>query len=76
MKNENSKLIAVTNKIFTAATNASYKNNLDKRSGEGYIFKLFKDIINWLFRKQLTVIILITEAELLSITYTAKILFW
>ena len=74
-ENKNSKLITVMDKIFTVATNASYKNNSDRRSGEGHIFKLFKNIINWLSRKQLTVIILITKAELLSIIYTAKILF-
>ena len=45
-ENKNIKLIAVTNKIFTIAANALYRNNLDKRSGKGHIFKLFKDTIN------------------------------
>ena len=50
-ENKNSKLIAVTDKIFTATTDASYKNNPDRRSEEGHIFKLFEGVINWLSRK-------------------------
>ena len=45
-KNKNNKLITITDKIFTAAANASYKNNPNKRSEEGHIFKLFKGTIN------------------------------
>ena len=45
-ENENSKLIAVMDKIFTAAADALYGNNPDKRLSKGHIFKLFKDIIN------------------------------
>ena len=45
-ENKNSKLITITDKIFTTAANTSYRNNLNKKSGEGHIFKLFKDIIN------------------------------
>ena len=62
-ENKDSKLIAVTNNIFTVATNTSYKNNPDRRSSEGHIFKLFKGVINWSLRKQSIVIIFITEAE-------------
>ena len=50
-ENKNYKLIIVINKIFTTATDASYGNNLDKRSGEEHIFKLFRGTINQLFRK-------------------------
>ena len=45
-ENNNDKLITITNKIFTAAANASYRNNPDRRSREGHIFKLFKGVIN------------------------------
>ena len=45
-ENKNGKLIIVTDKIFTAATDALYGNNPDRRSGKGHIFKLFKDVIN------------------------------
>ena len=50
-ENKNGKLIAVTDKIFTTAANASYENNPDRRSGEEHIFKLFKGVINWSSRK-------------------------
>ena len=45
-ENKKGKLIAVTDKIFTVAANASYGNNPDKRSKKGHIFKLFRDTIN------------------------------
>ena len=45
-ENKDDKLITVTNKIFTAATNASYGNNPDKRSEKEHIFKLFRGVIN------------------------------
>ena len=45
-KNKNSELITVINKIFTIATNASYRNNPDRRFRKEHIFKLFKSIIN------------------------------
>ena len=45
-ENKNSKLIAVTNKVFTVAANASYRNNPDRRSKKGHIFKLFEGAIN------------------------------
>ena len=46
IENEDGKLIAVTDKVFTAAADASYRNNPDRRSGKEHIFKLFEDIIN------------------------------
>ena len=45
-ENKNSKLIAVTDKIFTATANASYENNPDRRLSKGHIFKFFKGAIN------------------------------
>ena len=45
-ENKDGELITVTDKVFTAAANALYKNNLNRRSGKGHIFKLFKDTIN------------------------------
>ena len=46
VENKDSKLITVINKVFTVATNALYGNNLNRRFGEGHIFKLFKGVIN------------------------------
>ena len=45
-ENKNGKLITITDKIFTAAANASYGNNPDRRLSKGHIFKLFKGVIN------------------------------
>ena len=45
-ENKNSKLITVTDKIFTVVADASYGNNPDRRLGEEHIFKLFRGIIN------------------------------
>ena len=71
-ENKNGELIAVTDKVFTAAADASYENNPDRRSEEEHIFKLFRGAINWSSRKQSTIITSTTEAELLSISHTAK----
>ena len=46
VENKDGKLITVTNKIFTAVTDASYGNNPDRRLSKGDIFKLFKGAIN------------------------------
>ena len=45
-ENKDGKLITVMDKIFTVVTDASYRNNPDRRLSKGHIFKLFKDIIN------------------------------
>ena len=45
-ENDDGKLIAITDKIFTAAADASYKNNSDRRLSKEHIFKLFKGTIN------------------------------
>ena len=45
-ENKNSKLIAITDKVFTAAANTSYRNNPDKRLSKEHIFKLFEGVIN------------------------------
>ena len=45
-ENEDGKLIIIMNKVFTVAADALYRNNLDRRLGEGHIFKLFKGVIN------------------------------
>ena len=45
-ENNDDKLITITDKIFTTAADASYKNNSDRRSGKEHIFKLFRGAIN------------------------------
>ena len=46
VENKNSKLITIIDKVFTATTNVSYGNNLDRRLSKGHIFKLFRGVIN------------------------------
>ena len=60
------------NKIFYNTADASYISSLDRHSIEGYIFKLFSSVIDWLSYKQTTVTISITEAKLLAILNAGK----
>ena len=62
----------ILNKIFYNTVDASFASSSDKRSVEGYTFKLFSGVINWLSRKQITVIISIIEAKLLAIPNADK----
>ena len=45
-ENKDGELITITDKIFTAAANTSYRNNLDRRLSKEHIFKLFRGVIN------------------------------
>jgi hypothetical protein len=66
-----------TNKqVFEATADASFANYPDRKSGEGYTFKLFGGMIDWAARKQLTVTTSTTEAELLSMLHAGKELIW
>ena len=51
---------------FQNTADASFAKILDRRSGEGYILKLFGSLLDWSLRKQATVSPSTTEAELLS----------
>ena len=50
----------------------SYANSPDRRSMEGYAFKLFNGIINWSSRKQSTITTSTTEAKLLAMLNAGK----
>jgi hypothetical protein len=58
--------------VFTAALDASFADNPDRKSSEGFIFCLFGGLIEWKLRKQKTITISTTEAELLAISHAAK----
>jgi hypothetical protein len=58
------------------ASNASFADNLDRKSSEGYIFKLFYGLIDWKARKQSTVTTSTTEAEFLGLSSTIKEAYW
>ena len=51
-------------------------NRADCCSAEGYTFKLFGGCIDWAARKQVTVSILTTEAELLALLHMGKAYVW
>jgi hypothetical protein len=48
----------------------------DRRSIQGFVFKLFGGSIHWQSSKQATVTTSTTEAELLGVAYAAKELIW
>ncbi len=62
--------------IFESTANAFFANDLDRRSAEKYIFKLFDDMIDWTVKKQFIVSIFIIEAKLLSMLHADKKLIW
>jgi hypothetical protein len=62
--------------IFEKTIYAFFANNLDRKSAEEYIFKLFDNIMNWTAKKSFIVSIFIIEAKLLSILNADKKLIW
>ncbi len=62
--------------IFERTTDAFFANDLDQRSAEEYIFKLFDDMIDWIVKKQFIVSIFIIEAKFLSMLHADKKLIW
>ena len=62
--------------IFDNSADASFVNNPDRRSGEGYVFKLYGGPIDWVSRKQSTVTTSMTEAELLAMLHAGKQAIW
>ncbi len=62
--------------IFKKTVDAFFANDLDRKSVEKYIFKLFDDMIDWIVKKQLIVSIFIIEAKLLSMLHADKKLIW
>ncbi|KAJ5131697.1 hypothetical protein N7448_005855 [Penicillium atrosanguineum] len=61
---------------FVCASDASYADNIGRKSSEGYIAYLFNGPIDWVARKQKTVTTSTTEAELLSISSASKHVMW
>ncbi len=62
--------------IFENTANAFFANDLDRRSAEKYIFKLFDDMIDWAVKKQFIVSIFIIEAKFFSMLHADKKLIW
>jgi hypothetical protein len=61
---------------FTASSDASFADNPDRKSTEGFLFTLFGGSIDWKSTKQKTVTTSTTEAELLSLSHAATMLIW
>ena len=61
---------------FILASDASFADNSDRKSSEGYIAKLFNRPIDWQARKQKTITTSTTEAELLAISSASKYMLW
>jgi hypothetical protein len=64
------------NESFIFATDAAYADNADRKSSEGYVFKMFGGVVDWKARKQKTVTTSTTEAELLSLSNGARETYW
>jgi hypothetical protein len=62
--------------IFERTVDTFFANDLDRRSAEEYIFKLFDDMIDWVVKKQLIVSIFIIEVKLLFMLHVDKKLIW
>jgi hypothetical protein len=62
--------------IFESTADAFFANDLDRKSVEEYIFKLFDDMIDWAVKKQLIVSIFIIEAKFFSMLHADKELIW
>jgi hypothetical protein len=60
------------NKLFIFATDAAYTDNADRKSSKGYVFKMFREVVDWKAKKQKTVTTLTTKAKLLSLSSRAR----
>ena len=66
----------IVSRIFETIVDVLYVNYSDRKNDENYIFRLFDDFINWAIKKQIIVIIFITEIELLSLLHAKKEFLW
>jgi hypothetical protein len=62
--------------IFKRTINAFFANDLDRKSVEEYIFKLFDDMIDWAVKKKFIVSIFIIEAKLFSMLHVDNKFIW
>jgi hypothetical protein len=62
--------------IFEKIIDAFLANDLDRRSAEKYIFKLFDDTIDWAVKRQFIVSIFIMKAKLFSMLHVDKKFIW
>jgi hypothetical protein len=58
--------------IFAAASDASFADNPDRKSSQGFVINLFNGPIAWQATKQKTVTTSTTEAELLALSHVGR----
>ena len=68
--------IQLTAKSVEFASDASFGDNRDRKSSEGYLCKLYGGPIDWKASKQKTVTTSTTEAELLALSEAGKTVLW
>ena len=68
--------MSFSTKIFDNLANASFVNNPNRQLGEGYVFKLYGGLIDWVSCKQSMVMTSTTEAELLAVLHARKQAIW
>lgn len=65
------------NTVLEGFADASYGNDTkDRKSTSGYCFKVFGDTISWNTKKQNTIALSSTEAELIALTHATKEGIW
>src|SRR5256886_1729092 len=69
-------IMSFSTEVFDNLANASFTNNPNRQSGEGYVFKLYGGSIDWISHKQSIVTTSTTEAELLAMLHTGKQVIW
>lgn len=69
-------LYDVTKEELDIYTDASFADNLDRKSSQGLLIKLFGGAVEWRATKQKTVTTSTTEAELLALSIIAGYTYW
>jgi hypothetical protein len=62
--------------IFENTIDVNFANSSKRRSYKNFIFKLYENIIDWVFRKQAIVFIFIIETKLLILLHVDKTCIW
>lgn len=75
-QSENNPGLSLAAKSIEFASDASFGDNRDRKSSEGYLCKLYGGPIDWKASKQKTVTTSTTEAELLALAEAGKTIQW
>ena len=69
--------ISIPREVLLVSSDSSFADDLSTRfSPQGYVMKLFGELIDWKSNKQRTVTLSSTEGELLAISKTGKEMLW